>query len=225
MNATKDTFFSIISHDLKNPAIAQRNALQLLVAHADHLDKNSLETHYAELLKSADNQVKLLYNLLNWTQVQTGRITYTPTLLNLTNDLRADLLLIRNQAESKGVAFTAEMPAEVLVTGDSDMLVTVVRNLLTNAVKFTREGGNVQLKIEQAENKTLVTVEDSGIGMSEEQMQALFQIDRQHAQRGTAGETGSGLGLIVCKEFLEKHNSALHIESEKGKGSRFWFLI
>jgi signal transduction histidine kinase/prefoldin subunit 5 len=225
MNATKDKFFSIISHDLKNPAIAQRNALQLLVAHANQLDTTSLETHFSELLKSADNQVKLLYSLLNWAQVQTGRIVYTPALLNLTDDLRADVLLIKSQAESKGIAFTTEMPAEVLVTGDSDMLVTVVRNLLTNAVKFTHEGGSVRLKIETTEGKTLVAVEDSGIGMSEDTLRRLFQIDRQHMQRGTAGETGSGLGLIVCKEFLGMHRSTLHIDSREGAGSKFWFKV
>lgn len=225
MNATKDKFFSIISHDLKNPAIAQREALQLLINHSAGWDQQSLSQYYKELLQSADGQVELLYNLLNWAQVQTGRMPYTPTQFDLIQALRSDISLIRNTAERKGVIFDIRLPETAIVTGDSNMITTVVRNLLTNAVKFTSAYEAISLHIEKADNRYTINVCDTGTGMTKEQLRNLFQIDCQRSRKGTAGEQGSGLGLIVCKELIEKHNSQLHVESETGKGSRFWFVI
>jgi len=234
-NATKDRFFSIISHDLKNPAIAQRDALQMLLDHEGAWNTETLNRYYRELLKSADGQVNLLYNLLNWAQVQTGRMPYRPAPFDLAAELRkTDISLLQNMANRKGVTLAVEMPDAVLVTGDADMLVTVVRNLLTNAVKFTPAGGTVTLDVKSfgepssfsiLNSQFSISVSDTGTGMSEEQIQNLFRLDSAHSQRGTADEQGSGLGLIVCKELLEKHGSVLHVESEAGKGSRFWFTI
>jgi len=242
MNVTKDKFFSIISHDLKNPALVLRDALQLLIKNARSWDADTLTDYYHDLLKSADGQVDLLYNLLNWAQIQTGRMAYTPVAFNLSARLRSDISLIRKMAENKGITFVAEMPEDTLVTGDSNMLTAVVRNLLTNAVKFTPADGTVTLKVFQASPNpskggefslpfgegrggACISVTDTGVGMSEEQIRNLFQLDSRQSRRGTADEQGSGLGLIVCKELLEKHGSELHVESEEGKGSKFWFTI
>jgi DNA-binding NarL/FixJ family response regulator/signal transduction histidine kinase len=226
LNATKDKFFSIISHDLKNPAIAQRDAIQQLVQNA-HLWKEVELTDYCnDLLKSADEEVELLHTLLSWAQVQTGRMSYLPVTLDLPVHLRNDIALIRKMAEFKRITLTDNMPNHAPVTGDSNMIVTVVRNLLTNAVKFTPVGGQISLTIEAADNgKHTVSVRDTGTGMTELQIQNLFNIDNPNTSKGTIGEQGSGLGLIVCKELLKKHGSDLHIESEEGKGSVFWFVI
>ena len=137
MNTTKEKFFSIISHDLKNPALAQRDALQLLVDNADLWNADTIKRYYHRLLNSADEQVELLYHLLNWAQVQTGRMEYTPSPLDLTAYLRSDLSLIRTMAEKKNIAFVVNIPPNAIVTADRNILATVVRNLLTNAVKFT----------------------------------------------------------------------------------------
>ena len=230
MNATKDKFFSIISHDLKNPALAQRDALQLLIKNARSWDADALMEYYHELLKSVEGQVELLYNLLNWAQIQTERMAYMPVQLNLATCLRPEISLIRKMAENKGIKFIVEMPEDVLVTGDSNMLATIVRNLLTNAVKFTGKGDTVTLNVAQsrdvARNVFTVSVTDTGTGMSKEQVETLLATSPPtNSHQGTAGEQGSGLGLIVCKELLEKHGSVLHIESEEGKGSHFWFTI
>jgi signal transduction histidine kinase len=226
MNATKDKFFSIISHDLKNPALAQRDALKLLIENAGSWDAALLADYYNELLKSAEGQVELLYNLLNWAQVQTGRMPYTPAPFNLVTRLRPDIALLRKMAESKDITLSVEMPEDALVTGDANMLSTVIRNLLTNAVKFTGKGGRVLLAVEASgDGKHTVSVSDTGTGMSEEQRRNLFRLDSPYSGKGTAGEQGSGLGLIVCRELLEKHGSALHVESREGVGSRFWFEI
>ena len=224
MNATKNKFFSIISHDLKNPAVAQHDAIQLLVDNARLWDADTLSACYHELLKSSKGQVELLYNLLNWAQIQTGRMAYIPATFNLATRLRADITLVRKQAENKRITFTVQMPDDVFVTGDSNMLTTVVRNLLTNAVKFTGQGGAVTLDISPCDaTGYTVSVADTGTGMSEEQIRDLFRLDNRHSRPGTANEQGSGLGLIVCKELLEQHGSVLRVESEEGKGSRFWF--
>jgi signal transduction histidine kinase len=238
MNATKDKFFSIISHDLKNPVIAQRDALQLLLDNVGKWDIESLTFYYHELLKSTDNQITLLFNLLNWAQVQTGRMSYCPTRFDLAIALRTDIALIKNIAAHKEITCEIQIPQNTIITADADMMVMVIRNLLTNAVKFTHRGGNVSLNIapltevahhtniaSNAPTKYRISISDTGVGMSAEQIEHLFHIDNTHSQAGTANEKGSGFGLLVCKELLEKHDSKLHIESVVGEGSKFWFEI
>jgi signal transduction histidine kinase len=150
-------------------------------------------------------------------------------------------------AENKGVAFTATIPGDALVTADGNMMATVVRNLLTNAVKYTPAGGTVALTVtpvaynvtttddtspasasgneHEHSRRYVITVSDTGTGMSREQISNLFRLDSSRSQPGTAGEPGTGLGLIVCRDLLDKHGATLHIESEPGKGSRFWFEL
>ena len=228
MNAIKDKFFSIISHDLKNPAVAQRDAIQLLLENPGKWDTEALTGYYQKLHNSADGLVDLLKNLLNWAQIQTGRKSYNPIPFNLVAALQPDINLIKSMAERKGVRFDAQMPPSAVVTGDRNMITTVVRNLMSNAVKFTAEGGTVTLDISAGKDAPgiyAVSVADTGTGMTSEQMQNLFLIDRQRSHEGTAGEQGTGLGLIVCKELIEKHNRTLQVESEPGKGSRFRFEL
>jgi len=256
MNATKNKFFSIISHDLKNPAISIHDALKMLCHNADSWEPDFLNNYYCELLKSSEKQIELIYDLLDWSQVQTGRITFTPAPFFLPN-LASDMALVCKMAQNKGVNFTISIPEDAIVTFDRNVLITVVRNLLTNAVKFTAAEGTVSLEVKEIKGikgikeikgyadkeikgcadkeikgyadkeikQYIISVNDDGVGMTPEQLHNLFRIDSAHSQRGTNGERGSGLGLIICKEFLEKNGSALHIESEPGKGSRFWFEI
>ena len=231
MNAIKDKFFSIISHDLKNPAIAQRDSLQLLAENADRLDAGTVTAYYRQLLKSANGLVDLLKNLLNWAQIQTGRNVYRPFPFDLVSALQSDIEMAKSMAARKDVVFEATTPPAAIINADENMIVTVVRNLLANAVKFTAKGGQVTLDISPAGRDAMhcvsttyiVSVTDTGAGMTPDQIQNLFRIDRQQSREGTAGEKGTGLGLIVCKEFIEKHGSTLHVASEAGKGSRFWF--
>ena len=235
-NATKDKFFSIISHDLKTPAVAQRDALQLLLENSDKWDAASLTNYYKKLLKSANGQVDLLYTLLNWAQLQTGRMPYNPTLFDLTTALQSCIGIINSMAENKSVTFDVQTPETALVTGDYNMLTTVVRNLLVNAVKFTPKGGSVTLTISDAHADAhagtplqshiyTVSVSDTGTGMTPDQIQNLFRLDRKQSRKGTSGEEGAGLGLIVCKDMLTTHGATLRIESEAGKGSKFWFDV
>ena len=230
MNATKDKFFSIISHDLRNPAEAQRKAIRTLVDNAQRWDAGTLAGYYNDLLKSADDEVELIYNLLGWAKVQTGRLTCTPETLLLT-DVLPKISLIRKMAGDKDVNLHIQHPANALITCDSNIISTVIRNLLTNAVKFTPAGGDVMLDISLKAGETgeagkyVISVSDTGTGMTTGQIASLFRLDSTHSRPGTAGETGSGLGLIVCRDLLEKHGITLHVESEAGKGSRFWFEV
>jgi signal transduction histidine kinase len=254
-NATKNKYFSIISHDLKNPAVNQRDALQLLVKNSDRCDRDTLTAYLQKLYQSAEGLVNLLDSLLDWAQVQTGRLPYNPVQFDLTAAIQSEVAIIKHIADNKGVKLNIRTPETAIVNGDYNMLTTVVRNLLTNAVKFTPEGGTVMLSITQSNlplpppkgdnsspispisptspispispvsPKFSVSVSDTGIGMSPEQVQNLFRLDIKQSRSGTAGEQGSGLGLIVCKELLQKHGSRLHVESEIGKGSRFFFEL
>jgi signal transduction histidine kinase len=172
-------------------------------------------------------------------------MTCTPGTFTL-SDLVSNISLIRNMAEQKGITLNVSVPANALVTCDSNMIATVVRNLLTNAVKFTATGGTVTLKASPNPlpsaspagfkggefpppsgelEGAFISVSDTGIGMSSEQIRNLYHLDNSQTRRGTAGEKGAGLGLIVCRELLEKHGATLHVESEEGKGSRFWFEL
>jgi signal transduction histidine kinase len=227
LNATKDNFFSIISHDLKNPALAQRNALQMLLDNMGFWDEETLKKYYISLLKSAEGQVDLLYNLLNWAQVQAGRMPFQPVSFDLASELKkTDLALLQNMAKQKGIVLNVKMPKTALVTGDVNMITTIVRNLISNSIKFTQPLGRVNLSVMQKENeKYLVAISDTGVGMSEEQIIHLFSLSHQISKRGTAGEQGMGLGLIVCKDLLDKHHIRLHVKSKIDKGSCFWFEI
>jgi signal transduction histidine kinase len=226
INATKDKFFSIISHDLKNPALAQRDAIQQLEKNINTWNNEELANFCSNLLKSADEEVELLHTLLSWAQIQTGRMSYMPITFDLPAHLFNDISLIRNMAEFKKIILTDNMPKHATVSGDNNMIVTVIRNLLTNAVKFTPVGGEVSLTIEPSANgKLKISVSDTGMGMNAEQIRNLFNLDCIRSSKGTIGEQGNGLGLIVCKELLKKHNSTLFVESAEGKGSTFWFEI
>ena len=219
MNLTKDKFFSIISHDLKNPAVAQRDAIQVLVKTSGSWNAGTLADYHAELLNTAEGQVELIFNLLDWARLQTGRMNYMPAPFNIAARLRTDISQTRSMAEKKGVALLDDIPVHAQITADGNMISTVVRNLLANAVKFTASGGTVSLTVVSGKN-TVFTVSDTGIGISGEHLQNLFRIDGQHLREGTAAEQGSGLGLIICRELLEIHGSELHVESEEGIKNR-----
>jgi signal transduction histidine kinase len=227
INTTKDKFLSIISHDLKTPAVSQRKALEVLVEQCGQMDGETLSQCLSELLKTADSQEKLLFNLLDWTRTQTGRMPYQPVPFDLSVNLKQSVVpLSSDMAKRKGIELVAELPSVAIVTGDQNMLVTVVRNLLDNAIKFTSSGGQVKLSVEPTDKgKFIVSVSDTGVGMSAEQIQNLFRLDLPNSKDGTAGEIGSGLGLIVCKELLEKHGSRLQVESVEGSGCRVWFEV
>jgi len=225
LNSTKDKFFSIIAHDLKNPFITILGFSDLL--HTDYAELSDEERlfYIDEMKKSAEISHNLLQNLLQWSRSQTGRIEFNPQRLCLHNIVQDNTDLLKASAERKQIKISHNVPEDIFVTADEDMLNTIIRNLLTNALKFTEKGGNVEINAVKQNGFIEVVVSDSGVGMSNSVRECLFKLDATHSSIGTDNEAGTGLGLILCKEFVEKNGGTIKVESELGKGSRFVFSL
>ncbi|MFC2086252.1 ATP-binding protein [Bacteroidota bacterium] len=224
-NATKDKFFSILAHDLKNPF----SSLYSLSKLAMDTYKSSSDDDKLMMLKqiheSAEHIYNLLENLLTWSRTQRGRIDFTPVVFNLAKLIEINVNLHRIPAEKKGIKLTENVGDEIPAYGDREMINTVIRNLINNAVKFTSEGGNINIEVNNKKKYFEIMVEDEGVGISEEDQKKLFRIDVKYKTFGTSGEKGTGLGLILCKEFVEKNNGKISVESKLKEGSKFIFTV
>jgi len=224
-NATKDKFFSIIAHDLKNPFSALIGLSELLIKNFTHFDDEKKKSFIQKIYNSSDHMYKLLENLLNWSRMQSGRIQWQPETINLSMISDDNILLLKTAAENKNIHFFSDLDAATIVFADADMVTMVMRNLMTNAIKFTNEGGEVKITSKKTGNYEEITVSDTGLGLSSQDLEKLFRIDVQHSTIGTSKEKGTGLGLILCKEFIEKNGGKIWVDSEPGKGSDFKFLL
>jgi len=225
LNATKDKFFSIIGHDLKGPLNSLTSFSGLLINHTDSLSRDEIQMLAKDVDKSLKNLSALLNNLLEWSRSQTGNIEFTPETFDITSLLKENRELLCTQARNKKISFFEEFNGKVLVNAHRHSLNTVVRNLMSNAIKFTPAGGLIKLTLQQAQQHVLVSVADTGVGMPPEVIGKLFRIDAKHTTKGTADEKGTGLGLILCKDFVEKNGGKLWVESEEDKGSVFHFTV
>ncbi len=225
LNNTKDKFFSIISHDLKGPLNSLTSFSGLLINHLDSLSKEEIQMLAKDLDKSLKNLFTLLDNLLEWSRSQTGNIEFTPISFDLAAVLQQNKELLNTQAQNKKINIVSEATTWMIVKAHQQSVNTVVRNLLSNAIKFTPEGGIITLSVQQLGNEAIVAIADTGVGMIPEVMDKLFRIDTKHSTQGTANEKGTGLGLILCKEFIEKNGGRIWVKSEIGKGSVFSFAL
>lgn len=224
LNETKDKLFSIISHDLKSPAIAQKVAIDTMIQRADKYDSETLVMLTA-FNNAAESQLSLLQNLLNWANMQTGKMTFNPLAFNLSETIAKSIELYAVSAKNKGLQLMSDMPEKCIVRADRQMINTVVRNLLNNAVKFSKPDELIRLTVSCQDSYTRVSVIDNGLGMSQQQIDELLVDGKSTSKDGTHGEKGSGLGLIICKELLKKNNSRLEIESDENKGTSFSFNL
>jgi signal transduction histidine kinase len=225
LNATKDKFFSIISHDLKGPLNSFTSFSGLLINHTDSLSKDEIRMLAKDLDKSLKNLFDLLENLLEWSRSQTGSIEFKPEKFNLNLLLEGNKQLLEAQAQNKKIGLVNANQMELPVSAHKHSVNTVVRNLISNAIKFTPEGGTITLNAQQKGQETIISIADNGVGMSRDIMDKLFRIDTKHSTKGTANEKGTGLGLILCKEFIEKNGGRIWVNSEVGKGSVFYFAV
>jgi PAS domain S-box-containing protein len=225
LNVTKDTFFSILAHDLKNPFSNLYSMSELISENYNNLDEEEKVMMLKNMNKTAELIYNLLENLLTWSNSQRGRIEYNPTIFNLANLIQVNINLHKVQAENKGVILKPGLKDDIHAYGDSEMINTVLRNLINNAVKFTDKGGSVEVSVKKQDEYIEVQVKDEGVGISPENLQKLFQIDVKFKSKGTKEETGTGLGLIICKEFIEKNGGNIRAESEEGSGSAFYFTV
>ncbi|MEJ2596280.1 MAG: ATP-binding protein, partial [bacterium] len=225
LNAMKDTFFSILAHDLKNPFASLYSLSELAVKNHEEMDEEEKLTLLTKINKSTDLIYNLLDNLLTWSRSQKGDIDYTPELFNLSQLVKFNIDLHQVPAEKKGIRFETEIPGDLSVFGDRQMISTVLRNLINNAIKYSHSGGTIELSSAMKDGFVEVMVRDEGIGLSEENAEKIFRIDAKYKSHGTSGEKGTGLGLIICKEFVEKNGGQIWCESQEGKGTRFYFTI
>lgn len=225
LNATKDKFFSIIGHDLKGPLNSLTSFSRLLIQHTDSLSKDEIQMLAKDFDKSLKNLFALLENLLEWSRSQTGNIEFKPEVFDLASLLKENKGLLQAQAQNKKISLVELDEAKLLVKAHKHSINTVVRNLISNSIKFTPEGGLITLGIKPNHDHAIVSITDTGVGMSPEIIAKLFRIDAKQSTKGTADEKGTGLGLILCKEFVEKNGGKLWVESEEGKGSVFYFTV
>ncbi len=225
LNAAKDKFFSIIAHDLRNPFNAIIGLTDILLISLDEIDAEKLQKTLENIKGSSQQAHELLENLLLWARSQTGTISFRPEPFDL--KLRAEEIieLVAVQAARKNITILSDFNTGGLVTGDVNMMSTILRNLLTNALKFTPRNGEVRIGVFPNNGFCILTVKDNGIGIPAERLKHLFSIDTAHKTKGTDQEPGTGLGLILCREFIEKHGGRIEVESEVGKGSEFRVII
>ena len=224
-NNTKDKFFSIIAHDLKSPFNALLGFSNMLLKDHKQYDEEKREEMINSINSSAKGAFDLLENLLTWAQSQSGVIEYRPEKINLKILLSETVFDLQGQAINKNIQVLDTFSENELIFADKNMIATVLRNLVSNAIKFTHKNGKVIIGAEQAENNMLISVTDTGVGMDKDELQKIFAISEKVSTSGTENETGTGLGLILCKEFVEKHGGEIWVESEIEKGSTFSFTI
>jgi PAS domain S-box-containing protein len=225
LNATKDKFFSIIAHDLKSPFNTILGFSKILI---ERVSENNLDgiSKFSELIhQSAKRAMDLLTNLMEWSRSQSGRIEFSPERFRLNLLIGEVTELLMDHARQKSISVDLLVPEGIWIYGDLAMISTVIRNLLDNAIKFTRPGGAIIITVEERPGETEIAVEDDGIGLSEENAGKLFRIDDSYSIPGTDNESGTGLGLILCREFIGRHGGRIWVESNNKKGCTFRFTI
>lgn len=221
INAQKDKFFSIIAHDLRSPFTAIVGFSELLARRVEKQDYEGIDEYVQLILKSSKKTLDLLMNLLEWARSQTGKIVFNPEYLELRQILDETLFVMDNIARRKAIGINLHLPANVPVFADRQMLSTIIRNLISNAIKFTPEGGSITVKALRTDHNTFLSIVDTGIGIPPQRIDQLFRIDSNTSTPGTSEEEGTGLGLILCKEFIDKHGGTIQVESQPGIGSKF----
>ncbi len=226
LNATKDKFFSIIAHDLRSPFNSFLGLTQIMAEELPSLTMSQVQEIAVSMSKSATNLYRLLENLLHWARMQQGTISFNPRYVLLEPIIAESIDLIQQSAKNKSIEIVADCSQGLKVIADTDLLQTIFRNLVSNAVKFTSKGGKVRLSAKvNADNNIQISIHDTGIGMSSEMLAGLFQINIKTNRKGTDGEPSAGLGLLLCKEFVEMHGGQIWAESDEGMGSAFYFTL
>jgi PAS domain S-box-containing protein len=233
MNSEKDKFFSIIAHDLKSPFSGFLGLTKMMAEETTEFTYEELQEISSNMQSSANNLYELLENLLEWARMQRGLIEFKPENFMLNDIVTRNISLVHEFAKQKNIVLINNISEEIRVTADIPIINTVLRNLISNALKFTTRGGKVEIGVlvnpsegfKPSEGNIEIYVKDTGIGMSADTISKLFKIDQNVSRPGTEKESSTGLGLILCKEFIEKNGGSIWVESEVGKGSTFYFSL
>ncbi len=225
LNVTKDTFFSILAHDLKNPFSSLHSMSEMIIDNYQILEDKEKVMALKKMHKSSEQIYSLLENLLTWANSQRGHIQYSPEKFNISKLIQVNINLHKFPAEKKGVILITDSTDDLQAYGDREMINTVIRNLINNAVKFSNKDGTVGVKVLDKDMMFEVIVSDEGVGISAENVNKIFHIDEKYKSVGTAGESGTGLGLVLCKEFVEKNGGEIWCKTIEGSGTEFHFTI
>lgn len=226
LNASKDRFFSIIAHDLRNPFTAVLGCADILAKDAEKMDGKEIKGFSADLYKQSKSIYDLLENLLEWSRIQTGSMKYNPSNMNLCAFINELTGIYNSLLNQKKISLNVNCNTEIKVFADENMLSTVFRNLTSNAIKFTKEEGSIFIGAKELDDKFIeVSVKDTGIGIPVDAQEKLFKIDEHLSTKGTNNEEGTGLGLILCKDLVNKNGGEIYLESEPGEGTNFKFTI
>jgi len=225
LNATKDKFFSIIAHDLKNPFQGILSFSELLYHKYEEYNDADKKNFIKIICDSSKGAYGLLENLLEWSRSQTNKIKFDPRQINIYEIISETFNILAINANNKHITLINEGLSGVYAFADNNMITTVIRNLISNAIKFTPEGGKITINISEIENMIEIKISDTGIGMNEETVSKLFRIEQHITTTGTSGESGTGIGLIICKEFIDKNNGNIRVESKIGYGTSFFINI
>ncbi len=225
LNATKDKFFSIIAHDLKNPFNTLLGFAELILTNLNKYDKKQIEEFIGIIHRTSKNAYSLLENLLEWSRAQTGRLDMKPEIINIYELIKENFELHNDFASNKDIELINNINKNTKAYADFNMTHTVIRNLLSNAIKYTNRNGKIEINSKIKDKFIEITVSDSGVGIKEENLDKLFRIDVTINTKGTDNEVGTGLGLLICKEFVSKNGGGIWINSTPGKGSDFTFKL
>ena len=226
LNAEKDKFFSIIAHDLRSPFNGFLGLTDILAEGLSDFSSDEIQKIAVALKNSATNLYMLLENLLEWSRMQRGLIIFDPEMFILKQKILGNLVSIIEDAYKKEITICYEIPDDIVVSVDDNMFGGIIRNLVSNAVKFTRKKGKITISANVKPNNSVeISITDTGIGMNKSMIDNLFRLDANISRKGTDGEPSTGLGLIICKDFIEKHGGKIWVESIEGNGSTFRFTI
>lgn len=225
VNETRNKFFSILSHDLKSPFLGLLGVSKLLHEEYDSLTIEDIKCYNELQFAAIKNLYNLIENLLQWSGLQLGRSNFHPVRMNLKEQINNLIELLKINAHEKEIFITNTAAEDIYIKADKNMFNSIVQNLLSNAIKFTDKKGKIIIGGTPAEDFVRVSIDDTGIGIKQDDLQKLFNIDKHYSTRGTRNESGTGFGLILTKELVEKHGGKIWVESKPNKGTRFIFSI
>jgi len=223
--AIKDKFFSIIAHDLNVPFTAILGLADMLKEDYNTLDEKEKMLYIRAIHSSSFNTYELLKNLNDWSRSETGKIESKPALIDLDEMAEQHIQLFKSYAQNKDILLSMESQGQTTAFADRKMVSSIIRNLLNNAIKYTNRGGEVHVNILGTDIVVELSVTDIGVGLNEQNLKKLFNINESYRTKGTADESGTGLGLFLCKKFVAANNGAIRAESAPGKGSRFTITL
>ena len=225
LNASKDKYFSILAHDLKNSFYSLLSYSEYLAKDYDTIKSDDIKEGIIHCNNSSKRVFNLLEDLLTWNRVQTSTMDYNPEEFNVYEIVQNSLDILDERAKLKKISLINEIQKDAMLYADSEMFKAIIRNLTSNAIKFTDHGGEVKITLSDNSDKIIFGVIDNGVGMEESKIEKLFRIDNSISTKGTDQESGTGLGLIICKDMVQKHNGEIWVESKLGEGSKFYFSI